>query len=192
MNKRVIVLIGLLVLVGIIILPRYELSTHESDLLTPEAVQERRTSERRSERFDHSGVVRHLDPQVPKPSITSKKLGFIDDSGSEPTSDKESKAMESTGGNDTSILDVSSIYVIRSSLVLLDSERQDEDLVVLQQSLREVMAGMPQHSMVFDLDGMTSNELPFVIFAKDDYDITQRVLHVYQRNRAQALGPIQE
>jgi hypothetical protein len=124
-------------------------------------------------------------PSHPDPISTT------DDGVDQEKIDSVSPQSPSSAGNVASETKLSDMYYIRSRTVLGASEPSKESIARLSEAVKQVASGFGDTVIVFDLDGLTTSQSPFLSYASPRFDLTRAVEAAYSisTEKDAAAGP---
>jgi hypothetical protein len=73
------------------------------------------------------------------------------------------------------------LYFIRSGEIISSSDPSESEIERLEAALRIVAQTIPEGSIVFDADAISAGELPVILFANDEFDLTSSAGNQFER-----------
>lgn len=110
---------------------------------------------------------------------TIKKAPIADFTGSRPV------AVSITG-------EISPMHFIRASFIVGSKEPSKEQIDWLHEAVDEVAKALRPGAIIFDADGLSTSQAPFLVFARDEFDLTSQVKSIYDTLEKTSNRPHQE
>jgi hypothetical protein len=98
--------------------------------------------------------------------------------------DQASQSEKNLGGHSLAINvtgDRSPLNYIRSSAITGSSENSEIELERLRQAVKILGDGLNPSALIFDSDALTTSEAPFILFARDGFDLSDQAKLIYER-----------
>jgi len=105
--------------------------------------------------------------------------------------DQASQGEKNLGGHSLAINvtgDRSPLHYIKSSAITGSSENSEIELERLRQAVKILGDGLNPSALIFDSDALTTSEAPFILFARDGFDLTVQAKLIYERLQAEAAN----
>ena len=77
--------------------------------------------------------------------------------------------------------DLSSMHYIRSSEIMGSSEISAAEIERLRRATGILRDGLDPHALIFDADALSTSEDPFILYARDGFDLTEQAMLIYKR-----------
>jgi hypothetical protein len=81
---------------------------------------------------------------------------------------------------------ISSLYFIRSSSIVGTKEPSEKQIDRLKRSVAKAAEGLRSGSIIFDGDGVSNSEVPFLLYSAEERDVSGGVKDVYDKLRMEA------
>lgn len=125
------------------------------------------------------GTPTHSEAAANTPS-SPKSISAIDVGEESEKVDLVSPQSQSSAGNGVLGQKISELHYIRGRTVLGASEPDKESIARLLEAVKQVAAGFDGSVIVFDLDGLTTSQSPFLSYASPRLDLTKAVQVAYR------------
>jgi hypothetical protein len=77
--------------------------------------------------------------------------------------------------------DLSPMHYIRSSEIIGSSEITAAEIERLRRATNILGDGLDPHALIFDADALSTSEAPFILYARDGFDLTEQAKLIYDR-----------
>lgn len=85
--------------------------------------------------------------------------------------------------------ELSSMHYIQSSQITGSSEISIAEVERLRRAVDILGDGLNPRALIFDADALSTSEAPFILFARDGFDLTEQAKSVYERLLAEDEPP---